>query len=135
MARCSHTTLCDKVCQWLATGRWFSPVIRFPPSIKLTVTITEILLKVSLNTINQTKPFKCSNIPEARAYGIYVCQLIRYSIACGCHHDFLDRDLWLLLTRKLLKQWFLMVNMKSSLWKFHGPHHDLVNRYGISINK
>ena len=23
-ARC--TTLCDKVCQWLATGRWFSPV-------------------------------------------------------------------------------------------------------------
>jgi hypothetical protein len=25
-ARC--TTLCDKVCQWLATGRWFSP---YPP--------------------------------------------------------------------------------------------------------
>jgi hypothetical protein len=23
MARCK--TLCDKVCQWLATGRWFSP--------------------------------------------------------------------------------------------------------------
>jgi len=21
-----NTTLCDKVCQWLATGRWFSPV-------------------------------------------------------------------------------------------------------------
>ena len=21
----SNTTLCDKVCQWLATGRWFSP--------------------------------------------------------------------------------------------------------------
>ena len=20
-----HTTLCEKVCQWLATGRWFSP--------------------------------------------------------------------------------------------------------------
>jgi len=24
-ARC--TTLCDKVCQWLATGQWFSPVL------------------------------------------------------------------------------------------------------------
>ena len=26
-SRCSvlDTTLCDKVCQWLATGRWFSP--------------------------------------------------------------------------------------------------------------
>ena len=22
------TTLCDKVCQWLATGRWFSPPIK-----------------------------------------------------------------------------------------------------------
>ena len=25
MAMCTDTTLCDKVCQWLATGRWFSP--------------------------------------------------------------------------------------------------------------
>jgi hypothetical protein len=24
MARCLDTTLCDKVCQWLAAGRWFS---------------------------------------------------------------------------------------------------------------
>ena len=31
------TTLCDKVCQWLATGRWFFPVT--PPPIKLTATI------------------------------------------------------------------------------------------------
>jgi len=37
MARC--TTLCDKVCQWLAAGWWFSPVLRFPPPIKLTATI------------------------------------------------------------------------------------------------
>jgi len=38
----------------------FLRVLRFPPSIKLTATIyifcvTEILLKVALNTINQTK--------------------------------------------------------------------------------
>ena len=33
------TILCDKVCQLLATGRWFSPVFRFPPPIKLTATI------------------------------------------------------------------------------------------------
>ena len=33
------TTLCDKVCQWLATGRWFSLVHWFPPQIKLTTTI------------------------------------------------------------------------------------------------
>jgi hypothetical protein len=52
-ARC--TTLCDKVCQWLATGLWFSlgsPV----SSINKTDChdITEILLKVALNIIKQT---------------------------------------------------------------------------------
>ena len=41
-ARC--TRLCDKVCQWLATGRcFFLLVLRFPPPIKLTI-----------NTIKQT---------------------------------------------------------------------------------
>ena len=35
-------------------------------------------------------------------------QLIRYSIDCGSYQDFRDR--WLLLTRKLLNQGFLLVN-------------------------
>jgi hypothetical protein len=52
-ARC--TTLCDKVCPWLATGRWFSPS---PPLSSTNKTdrhdIIEILLKVALNTIKQT---------------------------------------------------------------------------------
>jgi hypothetical protein len=52
-ARC--TTLCDKVCQWFATGRWFS---LGPPVSTTNETdcheITEILLKVALNTIKQT---------------------------------------------------------------------------------
>ena len=43
-ARC--TILCDKVCQWLASDWWFSPGI--PVS---STNITEILLKVLLNTI------------------------------------------------------------------------------------
>jgi hypothetical protein len=52
-ARC--TTLCDKVCQWIATGRWFSPK---PPVSSTNRTdrhdITEILLKVALSTFKQT---------------------------------------------------------------------------------
>jgi hypothetical protein len=52
-ARC--TTLYDIVCQWLATGRWFSPG---PPVSSTNKTdrhdITEILLKVALSTIKQT---------------------------------------------------------------------------------
>jgi len=51
------TTLCDKVCQWLATGHWFSPGTPVSSSNKTDRhDITEILLKVALNTIklNQT---------------------------------------------------------------------------------
>jgi hypothetical protein len=54
--RAKCTTLCDKVCLWLATGRWFSPC---PPVSSTNKTdrhvMTEILLKVALNTIKQNK--------------------------------------------------------------------------------
>jgi hypothetical protein len=51
------TTLCDQVCQWLATGRWFSPCTLLSSTNKTgRHNITEILLKVALNTIIQPKP-------------------------------------------------------------------------------
>ena len=78
-------------------------------------------------------PFVCSNIPAAPAYGVYMSQMIRYSRACGSYRDFLDRGL--LLTRKLLNQEFLLVKLKSSLRKLDGRHHDLVDRYGISVSQ
>jgi hypothetical protein len=49
------TTSCDKVCQWLATGRWFSPGTLISCTNKTDPNdITEILLKVALNTITLT---------------------------------------------------------------------------------
>jgi hypothetical protein len=78
-------------------------------------------------------PFICSNIPTATAYGVYISQLIRYSRACGSYKNFLDRGL--LLIRKLLNQGFLLVKLKSPLRKFYGRHHDLVDRYGISVSQ
>jgi hypothetical protein len=52
-ARC--ITLCDNVCQWLATGRWFSPgtPVSFTNKTERH-DMAEILLKVALNTIKQT---------------------------------------------------------------------------------
>ena len=46
-----------QVCQWLAVGWWFSPVLRFPPPIKLNaVKKNEILLKMAINkTKNKCK--------------------------------------------------------------------------------
>jgi hypothetical protein len=50
-----NTKLCDKVCQWLATGRWFSPCTLVSSTNKSDRhDITEILLKVALNTITIT---------------------------------------------------------------------------------
>ena len=48
------TTLCDKVCQWLVISRWFSPGTPVSSTSKTFDDITEILLKVALNTTNQT---------------------------------------------------------------------------------
>ena len=48
---------CDKVCQGLATGRWFSPGTLVFPTNKIDPhDITELLLKVALNTITLTLP-------------------------------------------------------------------------------
>ena len=76
-------------------------------------------------------PFICSSIPAA--YEVYISQFIPYSRACGSYKDFLD--VGLLLTRKLLNQGFLLVKMQSSLLRFYGRHHDLVDYYGIYVSK
>ena len=57
--RARSTTLCNKVCQWLVTDRWFSPGL---PVSSTHITdrhdITEIFLKVALNTITITSNSK-----------------------------------------------------------------------------
>ena len=54
-----YTTLCDKVCQWLAAGRWFSPGSPFSPTNKTYChNLTEILLIVALNTINSAAKWR-----------------------------------------------------------------------------
>ena len=87
----------------------------------------------NLNCLIVNFPFMCSNIPVASAHGVYICQLIRYSRACGSYQYFLGR--WLLITRKLLIQWFLLLKLKSSHRKRCGRHDDLVDSCGISVSQ
>jgi hypothetical protein len=50
------TTLCDKICQLLAGGRWFSPGTPVSSTNKTDRhDLTEILLKVALNNITLTR--------------------------------------------------------------------------------
>ena len=54
----------DKVCQWFATGGWFSPGIPVSSMNKTdSHDVKEILLKVTFNTINQSNLFIDSNLP------------------------------------------------------------------------
>jgi hypothetical protein len=49
MVRCTRTTLCDKVCQWLTAGQWFSPGT---PVFSINKTDRhDIKVKVALDTI------------------------------------------------------------------------------------
>ena len=77
------TTLCDKVCQWLATGRWFSPG---PPVSSTNKTdrhdITEILLKVALNTIKQTNNYWTDTC--IRHMSCFICSIFEVIDDCSC---------------------------------------------------
>jgi len=67
------TTLCDKVCQWLATGWSFSLGTQVSSTNKTDRhDITEILLKVALNTVTLTLTHN------------YTIQNKRVSIICTC---------------------------------------------------
>jgi len=64
------TTLCDKICPWLATGRWFSAGTLVSSTNKTDWhVITDILLKVVLNSRTQPNP-KSEVFPFLRHYCI-----------------------------------------------------------------
>jgi hypothetical protein len=70
-ARC--TVLCDKVCQWLVTVRWFSSTNKTDRH-----DTTEILLNEALSTINQrNKLIQTSSPPNLIYY--YMCQTLPIS--------------------------------------------------------
>jgi hypothetical protein len=109
-------------------------VIRSQPVLNSQI-ITQILTWESCDFLSSVLIcFNCleSDAPAYRVQ-VYISQLIRCFPRTYCsEQDVLD---WrLLLTRKLLKQGFLLVNLKSSLRKFYNRHHDLVNRYEISVS-
>jgi len=77
-------------------------------------------LKTKLYHKTVNFPFIRSNFPAKQAHGIYISQHVRYSRACAKYSDFLDRDQ--MTTEKLPKQGY-------------SRHHELVERYKVSISK
>ena len=70
-----HTTLCDKVCQWLETVLWFSMGTLVSSTNETDChDITEILLNVALNTITLTLYLNEKNCIESEYY-VNICKL------------------------------------------------------------
>jgi hypothetical protein len=62
MVRCTRYNIYDKVSEWFTTGRWFSPGTLVSSTNKFdSHDITEILLKVALDTRNHTLTNKSTN--------------------------------------------------------------------------
>jgi hypothetical protein len=102
------------------------------PLICLSIHLIYTLLNIT-GSIPLLVDFISKNIPASSAYGVYISQLIRYSRACAQYIEFLDKAQ--LLTQKLLKQGYADPRLKSTLHILYGRHHNLVDRYEISISK
>jgi hypothetical protein len=82
------TTLCDKVCQCLATSRWFSPGTPVSSTSKTDRhDITEILLKVAINTVTHN-PLMLFWIHTAKymnyLYLLILCHFSKNSPSSSC---------------------------------------------------
>ena len=100
--------LCDKICQWLATGVWFSPGIPvFSTNKTDRHNIAEILLKVALNTIKQTNIFTtCALMVEL---GIHIHSNLSIKDTQG------NLNMWSLWAVNMLKFYALFINGKMRL--------------------
>jgi hypothetical protein len=101
------TTLCDKVCQWLAVGHWFSPGYTSVSSTNKTNRhkLTGILLKVVLSNITKLSIVILNNIKVAKVnpFSVY------FSGASSCTTDHQD------ITEILLKVALNTINPNSQL--------------------
>ena len=73
--------------------------------------------------------FFCGNIPSASRCGVFIPQLIRCTGACRKYADFVSRQ----TSYRLLEQGYVASRLKSSLQKIYGRHHELVDRYDVSL--
>ena len=114
------TTLCDKVCRCLATGQWFSPCTPVSSTNKTdSHDITEILLKVALNTINLTpnpwlysKQQSVNQYTRQQPFNNWLCGIFKYRET----FKIVSRLFYLLQKRNADIFFFVVVEINHSLY-------------------
>jgi hypothetical protein len=99
--------------------------------IRVDVYCVHLIYETQLDSLNLS--FDKFDIVFLISYGVYISQRIRYSRVCAQYSDFLDKAQ--LQTQKQLKQGYVDPRLKSPLHKLCGRHHNLFDRYEISISR
>ena len=116
--RCAKSTLCDKVCQWLAIGRWFSPDTPVSSNKRTDrYDITEILLKVALNTITNTL---CNAISARLECGRFECRL-------GHRGESRLEKIWFFWRKIVIFHMKYPKNFRAFLRSTHPPHWNVTS--------
>jgi hypothetical protein len=118
-ARC--TTLCDKVCQWLATGRFYPGPLVSSSNKTDRHDITIILLKVVSNTIKQTNKQTNKNLVENSTgrnfwFVFYICAGIIVLFYLSVYY--LNTHLQV----PVIGKWEIIINLASTLY----PHDESI---------
>ena len=75
-------------------------------------------------------PFLDGDIPGSTAYGVYISQLIRFSLVSSHFDDFNTRNK--VLTTKLLRQGY-RYKIRKAFSKFYRRHFDIVSKYNVGL--
>jgi hypothetical protein len=100
--------------------------------------LSRVVVPATLDYLCQCPIYKILvKVRNSKKYVLKIVSIIACAISLiklnYSYQNFLYRGL--LLTRKLLNQGFLLVKLKWSLRKFYDRHHDLVDRYEISVSQ
>ena len=78
-------------------------------------------------------PFMSSNIPSSPAYCVFISQFIHYDRAYSSYECFILRARR--LSRKLIKQGYIVEHLKSSFRKFYSRYVEFVQQYEVSFSR
>ena len=129
------TTLCDKVCQWLVTGRWISLGTTDSSTNKNDRhDITEILLKVTLNTMNRTyiKVYKTCHFNI-----IYYIQNLPYKYDLSSYNYRLqdNTNKWMLLSQWVSQSRIVPShnNNNNNSYNYYSPYTNKLHRHQLLL--
>ena len=76
-------------------------------------------------------PFLDGHVPHSTSYGVYIFQLIRFTIVSNHVADFMARNKS--LTAKLLKQGYRYHKLRKTFSKFYRRHYELVSKFNVGL--